>query len=64
MEQEKVKTLYVQILEECERQGFTIAEFRLLIKNLEYSANTRNWELPNELPFIPEGKTVADYIRF
>ena len=63
MSQEKVKNLYVQILEECEQQGFTIAEFRLLIKNLEYSENTRNRELPNELPFIPGGKTAADYTR-
>lgn len=63
MESDKVKALYVHILEECERQSFTIAEFRALIKNLEYSANTRSWEMPNELPFIPKGKTADDYIK-
>ena len=63
MEQDKVKALYVHILEECERQSFTIGEFRQLVLGLRRSENTRNWELPDELPFIPKGKTTADYMR-
>ena len=63
MEQNKVKALYVHILEECERQSFTIGEFNLLVSKLRSSASIRNWELPDELPFIPKGKTTADYMR-
>ena len=62
-DEKKVKALYIHILEECERQSFSIAEFRFLIGSLEYSANTRTWEIPEELPFIRAGKTIADYVK-
>ena len=58
----KVKALHVRILEECKRQGFTINDFDSLIKNLQRSANTRHWEIPQSLPLIPAGKSVADYL--
>lgn len=62
-DEDKVKALRVHILEECERQSFTIGEFNLLCRGLERTARTRSWEIPETLPLIPEGKTVTDYLN-
>ena len=62
-DEDKVKALRTHILEECKRQSFTIGEFNLVRRGLDRTAHTRSWEIPQTLPLIPEGKTVADYLN-
>lgn len=49
LNEDKIKALREQILQECRRQGFTIYEMQWLLADLEGDLTVRKQECDNEL---------------